>query len=144
MSKIFISYTGKDSQWAEWMAWVLEEEGHTAVLQAWDFRPGSNFVLQMQKAVKESDRTIAVISPGYLDSAYTNPEWAVAFALDPKGDTGKLLPVRIEDCFLLPDPFLQKKDFHHAWTDLNETLEIAQMGEMKLHLVDYHLEAARV
>ncbi|MCP5046396.1 MAG: hypothetical protein GY940_04440, partial [bacterium] len=40
--------------------------------------------------------------------------------------------------------FRLKKEFHNAWTDLNETFEIAEMGEMKLHLVDYHLEAARL
>ncbi|MCP5046624.1 MAG: hypothetical protein GY940_05605, partial [bacterium] len=40
--------------------------------------------------------------------------------------------------------FRLKKQFHHAWTDLNEAHEIAQMGEMKLHLVDYHLEAAKL
>jgi hypothetical protein len=37
----FVSYTGVDRQWAEWIACVLEEAGHTVVLQAWDFRPGS-------------------------------------------------------------------------------------------------------
>ena len=31
-----------------------------------------------------------------------------------------------------------------AQTDLNETLEIAEAGEMKLHLIDYHLESARL
>jgi hypothetical protein len=40
----FISYTGRDRQWAEWIAWQLEEAGYTLFIQAWDFRPGSNFV----------------------------------------------------------------------------------------------------
>jgi hypothetical protein len=40
---IFISYTLTDQQWAEWIAWVLEEEGGYRVLvQAWDFVPGTN------------------------------------------------------------------------------------------------------
>ena len=34
--------------------------------------------------------------------------------------------------------------FPKAWEDLNEAKEIAESGDMKLHLVDYHLEAARV
>lgn len=49
----FISYSGADSTWAEWIAWVLEEAGYTVVLQAWDFRPGSNFVLEMQQAAAQ-------------------------------------------------------------------------------------------
>ncbi len=31
-----------------------------------------------------------------------------------------------------------------AQTDLNEAREISEMGEMKLHLIDYHLESARL
>jgi hypothetical protein len=33
----FISYTAADQAWAEWIAWQLEAEGYTTVLQAWDF-----------------------------------------------------------------------------------------------------------
>ncbi len=29
---------------------ALEEAGHSVVVQAWDFRVGGNFVLDMQKA----------------------------------------------------------------------------------------------
>lgn len=35
-------------------------------------------------------------------------------------------------------------DYEEAWRDLNEAKEIAQRGEMKLHLTNYHLEAARL
>jgi len=41
-------------------------------------------------------------------------------------------------CFRLQGQFSQ------AWDDLNEAKEIAEAGDMKLHLVDYHLEAGRV
>ena len=30
----FISYTKADKAWAEWIAWELENEGYTCVLQA--------------------------------------------------------------------------------------------------------------
>ena len=47
MTDFFISYTEADESWAKWIAWILEANGFTTVLQAWDFRPGSNFVLDM-------------------------------------------------------------------------------------------------
>ena len=52
MSEIdfFISYNHADRQWAEWIAWQLEAAGHLTILQAWDFRPGANFVQRMQQA----------------------------------------------------------------------------------------------
>ncbi|SRR5256885_16655553 len=76
----FVSYNKADRYWGEWIAWQLEEAGFSVVIQAWDFRPGSNFILEMQKAATEAERTIAVLSNGYLDALYTQPEWAAAFA----------------------------------------------------------------
>ena len=95
-----ISYNKADRHWAEWIAWQLEAEGYTTIIQAWDFRPGSNFVLEMQQATAEAQRTIAVLSPDYLASRFTAPEWAAAFAQDPTGEQGKLLPVRVRNCEL--------------------------------------------
>jgi hypothetical protein len=47
MKHFFISYNKADKQWAEWIAWILEEAGYSVVIQAWDFRPGENFALRM-------------------------------------------------------------------------------------------------
>lgn len=98
MRDFFISYNRNDRKWAEWIAWQLEAQGFTTVIQAWDFRPGGNFVLDMQKAAAEARRTIAVLSPDYLGSQFTAPEWAAAFARDPTGSAGILLPVRVREC----------------------------------------------
>ncbi len=98
MADFFISYTSADREWAEWIAYVLEEEGFGVIIQAWDFRPGSNFVLEMQKAASEADRTIMVLSPDYLKSQFASPEWAAAFAQDPQGLTRKLVPVVVRRC----------------------------------------------
>ncbi len=94
----FISYNRADRTWAEWIAWQLEEAGYSTVLQAWDIRPGSNFVLEMQGAAALAERTIAVLSPDYLTSSFTQPEWAAAFAQDPTGEKGTLVPVRVREC----------------------------------------------
>ena len=102
MTDFFISYTHVDCTWAEWIAWQLEATGYTTVIQAWDFRPGSNFVVDMQHAAAGSERTIAVLSPAYLESylqsGFTAAEWSAAFARDPTGSQHLLLPVRIHDC----------------------------------------------
>ncbi len=37
-----------------------------------------------------------------------------------------------------------QNEFPQAWNDLDEAKEIAERGEMKLHLADYHLEACRL
>ncbi|HEV3468792.1 MAG TPA: toll/interleukin-1 receptor domain-containing protein [Pyrinomonadaceae bacterium] len=59
----FISFNRADRAWAEWIAWQLEAAGYTTVFQEWDFRPGGNFVLDMQRAMALAERTVAVLSP---------------------------------------------------------------------------------
>jgi len=100
MKDFFISYNHADQAWAEWIAWQLEQASYSTVIQAWDFHAGSNFVLDMQRGLAEAKRVIAVLSPNYLASRFTQPEWAAAFAQDPTGEKGTLVPVRVRECDL--------------------------------------------
>jgi hypothetical protein len=100
MSDFFISYNKADKQSAEWVAWQLETAGFSVLIQAWDFRPGSNFVLEMNRAAQEARRTIAILSPDYLTALYTYPEWAAAFAQDPTGERGQLVCVLVREAEL--------------------------------------------
>jgi TIR domain/NB-ARC domain len=93
----FVSYTQADRAWAEWIAWILEEDGHRVLIQAWDFVPGSNWVQGMQAGTATAGRTIAVLSPAYLDSQYGNAEWQAAWAADPGGAGRKLLVTRVQE-----------------------------------------------
>lgn len=94
----FISYTGVDRAWAEWIAWQLETAGYVTVLQAWDFAAGGDFVQQMHQALTTAARTVAVLSDAYLASAFAEAEWRAVFATDPAGHERRLLPVRVTPC----------------------------------------------
>ena len=98
MKDFFISYNGADKAWAEWIAWTLEEAGYSVVIQAWDFRPGNNFVLQMDKGAQDTEKTVVVLSDNYLNALYTQSEWAAAFVDDPTGQKRKLIPFRVAEC----------------------------------------------
>jgi hypothetical protein len=95
MKDFFISYTKADRAWAEWIAWQLEDLGYETVIDVRDFSVGSNFILEMHKGVT-AQRTIAILSPEYMDAAYTPPEWAAAIADDPKGENRKLIPIKVK------------------------------------------------
>jgi TIR domain len=95
----FVSYTAADARWAEWIAWTLEKDGgYTVLFQGWDFRPGNNFALMMQDGAALARRTIAVLTPAYLQATFTEPEWSAAFAQDPRGTKRQLIPVMVEQC----------------------------------------------
>ena len=88
----FISYTRKDGTWAEWIAVQLEDAGYSTIIQAWDIRPGMDFLEEMDKATQIAQRTIAVLSPDYFQSRYARAEWHVAFR------ESTLLPIRVQPC----------------------------------------------
>ncbi|MEA5452532.1 TIR domain-containing protein [Leptolyngbya sp. CCNP1308] len=94
----FISHTTPDGAWAEWIAWILEANGYTVHLQAWDFVPGKSFVREMNQGVTECDHTIAILSDNYLKANFTQAEWAAAFRQDPQSQVSRLIPIRVGEC----------------------------------------------
>ncbi|MDZ4405978.1 TIR domain-containing protein [Prosthecobacter sp.] len=94
----FISYTGVDQAWAEWIAWHLEAVGYTTIIQAWDFKAGGVFPADMHHALQQSARVLCVLSPEYMLSDYCEAEWLSAFKSDPVGKLGRLVLVRVVDC----------------------------------------------
>lgn len=90
----FISYAGKDEEWAMWIDTTLKKAGYTTIIQAVDFLPGMNFIEEMDKALKNSKQLIAVWSEAFFKSAYCRKEWTAAFC---KYATTKraIIPVRI-------------------------------------------------
>jgi tetratricopeptide (TPR) repeat protein len=85
----------------------------------------------MKKTVYENSGDFSTAME-YLDRAVTGLREA---------GTQHMLPLALlarAECYRL------QKQFSKAWDDLKEAREIATLGSMKLHLVDYHLEAGRV
>jgi hypothetical protein len=124
----FVSYTGVDEDIAEWIAYCLEDAGYKVTFQKWDFRPGNNFVLLMNKALYETEHLIAVLSPSYQEALFAAPEWAAIFSDDPQGLSRKLIPVRVKEfrpggllkaiVYLDLVPHLKNKDKEAARTAL--------------------------
>lgn len=109
----FISYASADREWAKWIDVELRRGGYTTVMRS--FRPGTDFVHQMQVASATARRTIAILSPSYFGSQLGEAEWRTAFAKDPAGEKGLLIPVRVKPC--RPSGLLATR----AYVDLVET-----------------------
>jgi TIR domain len=115
MKDFFVSYNAHDRDWAVWIAWELEEAGYSVLIQAWDFV--GNWVLQMDRAMRGTKQTIAVLSPNYLQALYTQTEWANALQRDPTGMKDVLIPFRVAKCE--PDGYLAQI----VYTDLTDLSE---------------------
>jgi len=94
----FVSYAQPDKEWAEWVAWQLEEVPYRVLIQAWDMVPGSNWVHRMDQGVIGAAKTIIILSEHYLSSVYGKAEWLAAWMNDPLGEERKLLVFRVSDC----------------------------------------------
>ncbi len=97
ISDFYISYVRADRPWAEWLAWCLEEANFQVILDVWNFRPGSNFILELNKAIASSQRALIVLSPNYLTCLHAQAQWASAFLQDRRGGI-RVLPVIVHEC----------------------------------------------
>ena len=97
----FISHAGRDTGWAEWLAWQLHDAGYTVELDVWDWAPGEDFVARMQAALERADRLLAVCTDAYFSSAFSAAELHAAFAGHAAAE-GRIVPVLVEPVTLPP------------------------------------------
>ena len=102
MAKIFISHTSSDKTWAEWIAWTLEEAGHTAHLDAWEIEGGENIMNWMMQKFEDSHYVLCVCSPAYFeeDREYSAMERLAALWNDPVSKKTRARFVVVERCAL--------------------------------------------
>ncbi|MEN3537955.1 toll/interleukin-1 receptor domain-containing protein [Microbispora sp. ZYX-F-249] len=98
----FVTYNGKDETWAKWIARTLEDAGYRTTIQAWDFRPGDNFMAEMDKALSGCRHVLGVLSPHYLSSMFTQAEWTAAYRQTLLGKERGFIPVRVAECDVAP------------------------------------------
>jgi len=91
----FLSYSTHDETFARFVDDVLRQAGHRVFAQFRDMPAGSNFVVEMNKGLRDSDRFIALLSPHYVASKHCKAEWSAVFADDPSGEQRKLVPLLI-------------------------------------------------
>ncbi len=96
MGKIFISYTGSDVNFATWVAEILEKNEYDVTIQAWDFRPGDNFVEKIDSSLKNCEKMIIILSNNYLNSEWCKAEWTSKIAEQVEQKERKIIPIRIE------------------------------------------------
>ncbi len=92
---IFVSFAQEDEAFARWIVAVLDRAGQPNIVQYRDFKPGTNFVRQMQQAIDGAARMIAVLSPAYEGSDHCQSEWAAFYNMDPSGQKRALLPMLV-------------------------------------------------
>ncbi|SDY84689.1 Tetratricopeptide repeat-containing protein [Geodermatophilus africanus] len=120
----FISHAGRDTAWAEWLGWQLQEAGYSVELDVWDWAPGEDFVARMAAALESADRVLAVCTEAYFTSVYGGAELRAAFAGHRMADAGRIVPVLVEPVTL---PALYAPLIHLDLTGLDEAAAAARL-----------------
>jgi TIR domain-containing protein/tetratricopeptide repeat protein len=119
----FVSHAGRDTAWAEWLAWQLQQAGYSVELDVWDWAPGEDFVTRMSAALERANRLLAVCTNAYFTSAFGGAELRAAFTA-PAGAAGRILPVLVEPVTLPP---LYAPLIHVDLTGLDEAAAAARL-----------------
>ncbi len=80
----WLSYAGRDRDWADWIAWQLVNAGYSVELDAWDGTAGRSPAALTAEALERADRMLMLFSAAYFQ------QWALASPDGPAGpDQGR-------------------------------------------------------
>lgn len=111
MSKVFISYSSKDSDWVKnYLLVNLEGNGIDCHIDYRDFEIGRASLINMEQAVETCEKTILVLTPNWVNSEFTQFEGLMLQTEDPIGLRKKIIPIMLSEC----EPPKRLKIFTHA------------------------------
>jgi hypothetical protein len=95
---VFVSYRhgGQDTAFARQLLAVLEGDGYAVAIDERDFPANASFLQEMERCIRESRFTVAVISSRYLDSGNCEEEAIICKVLDLGDRKRRLIPLVIE------------------------------------------------
>jgi hypothetical protein len=95
---VFVSYRhhAVDKRFATELVAALEAEGYRVAIDERDFAANASFLHEMERAIRESRFTVAVVSPRYLESGNAEEEAVITKVLDMGDRRRRLIPLLIE------------------------------------------------
>jgi len=72
--RVFLSHSGPDRRWAEWIDGRAKQVGIEVYLFEHDPRPGVQLAEKIQVAIRESDALVVLLTPHGASSAYVQQE----------------------------------------------------------------------
>ena len=103
-SVVYVSYTDHASRWVRTTLKPLIDSWNIAevMLPERDMVAGKAISNERRRLIVEADKIIVVISPDYYDSDWCSYELMHAIQNEPTLSRGRIIPVLIDGCKLLP------------------------------------------
>jgi tetratricopeptide (TPR) repeat protein len=98
---VFISYSHRDKAWVQdWLLPRLRAADLRVCIDFDCFELGAPVLTEIERAVQTSRKTLVVLTPDYLGSAWGELENILVSTLDPAARERRLLPLMLEPCDL--------------------------------------------
>ncbi len=98
---VFISHSPADREWVDaWLLPQLEQAGLRVCVDYRDFVAGAPRLHNIEAAIKNSLRTVAILTPDWLASEWNAFEDVLVRSLDPAARRRRLIPVKLKPCDL--------------------------------------------
>lgn len=97
MHDSFIIYHREDREWAEWIAWQLDNAQFSTILPVWGVLPGTDIELELHKAERKAKRTILLLSPNFFRTFANTPNWIDPLKRDAIEQQNKIVSIYIRD-----------------------------------------------
>lgn len=103
-SVVYISYTDHASQWVRSTLKPMIDSWEVAdvMLPERDMVAGKAISNERRRLIVEADKIVVVVSPDYYDSEWCSYELMHAIQNEPTLSRGRIIPVLIDGCKLLP------------------------------------------
>jgi hypothetical protein len=118
--KVFLSHAEADRKWAEQLRSGLSEAGLEVWNPAHDVIPGSNWHLELGRALERSEAMVVLLSPEAVKSSAVLSE--IEYALSASQFRDRLIPVLLRPTEEVPW-ILRKQNFIRATKDVTETVQ---------------------
>ncbi len=141
---VFISYSQDDREWVwGWLLPRLEAAGLSVCLDESCFEPGAPRAEETERVVRESRRSLVILSPALVASQWDQFEALLVHAQDPAAGGRRLIPLLLKPC----DPperikLLQWVDFSDPARQESQLKRVIDAVQGKATLPELRPEAA--
>ncbi|CAH1271012.1 TLR2 [Branchiostoma lanceolatum] len=114
---VFFCYSSADAPWVKGMIQTLEsdEYGFKCCIHERDFTPGAFVIKNIARSIRESQKTVFVLSRDFVESRWCDFERQLVMSENLREKNRKVIPVMLHKCDLLPD-FLRHMTYLEVWT----------------------------
>jgi hypothetical protein len=136
---VFISYSSRDREFAEYLLKNLTSSGLRCFVASEDIGPGTPWIVALESALTQSRNILVVLSPGYLASDLTARELDLAFRLRGDRSEVRLIPLLLRETEIPAHLLsLQYIDFRKrsVWNQSMELLLDALSPNTRIQLAD--------